>query len=68
MQSETFEKDKLIELHISGSGSLSVYPIKDTLERRKRIEEKVAKQKAEMQPEINSKNFICMEFNTYKTV
>ena len=47
MQSETFEKDKLIELHISGSGSLSVYPIKDTLERRKRIEEKVAKQKAE---------------------
>lgn len=35
MQSETFEKDKLIELHISGSGSLSVYPIKDTPERRK---------------------------------
>ena len=47
MQSETFEKDKLIELHISGSGSLSVYPIKDTPERRKRVEEKVAKQEAE---------------------
>lgn len=47
MQSETFEKDKLIELHISGSGSLSVYPIKDTPERRKRIEEKFAKQEAE---------------------
>lgn len=47
MQSETFEEDKLIELHISGSGSLSVYPIKDTPERRKRIEEKVAKQEAE---------------------
>lgn len=47
MQSETFEKDKLIELHISGSGSLSVYPIKDTPERRKRIEEKVAKQEVE---------------------
>lgn len=47
MQSETFEKDKLIGLHISGSGSLSVYPIKDTPERRKRIEEKVAKQEVE---------------------
>ena len=47
MQSETFEKDKLIELHIGGSGSLSVYPIKDTPERRKRIEEKVAKQEVE---------------------
>ena len=47
VQNETFEEDKLIEVHISGSGSLSVYPIKDTPERRKRIEEKVAKQEAE---------------------
>ena len=47
MQSETFEKDKLIELHISGSGSLSVYPIKDTPERRKKIEEEELKQKME---------------------
>lgn len=46
MQSETFEKDKLIELHISGSGSLSVYPIKIPLKDVK-DRGKVAKQKAE---------------------
>lgn len=38
-QEERFEKDKLIEVHISGMGSLSIYPIKDTPERRKKIEE-----------------------------
>ena len=47
VQNETFEEDKLIEVHISGSGSLSVYPIKDTPESRKRIEEKTGKQEAE---------------------
>lgn len=47
VQNETFEKDKLIELHIGGSGSLSVYPIKDTPESRKRIAEKTGKQEAE---------------------
>lgn len=47
VQNETFEGDKLIEVHINSLGSLSVYPIKDTPERRKRIEEKVAKQEAE---------------------
>jgi len=39
VQNETFEKDKLIEVHISGLGSLSVYPIKDIPERRKKTEE-----------------------------
>ena len=29
-QDNYFEKDKLIEIHISGSGSLSIYPMKDT--------------------------------------
>lgn len=47
VQNETFEKDKLIEVHISGSGSLSVYPIKDTPERRKKMEEREFKRKAE---------------------
>lgn len=47
VQNETFEGDKLIEVHINSLGSLSVYPIKDIPERRKRIEEKVAKQDLE---------------------
>lgn len=47
VQNETFEGDKLIEVHINGLGSLSVYPIKDTPESRKRIAEKTGKQEAE---------------------
>ena len=47
MQNERFEKDKLIEIHIGSSGSLSVYPIKDTPENRKKIEEKINKQEVE---------------------
>lgn len=39
IQDETFEDDNLIEVHIEHLGSLSIYPIKDTPERRKKIEE-----------------------------
>ena len=42
-QDNYFEKDKLIEIHISGSGSLSIYPMKDTPERRKEREERSIK-------------------------
>lgn len=47
VQTETFEKDKLIEVHISGSGNLSIYPIQDTPERRKRMEEREFEREAE---------------------
>lgn len=47
VQNERFEKDKLIEVHIDGSGSLSIYPIKDTSERRKGMAEKAVEQETE---------------------
>ena len=47
VQDKTFEKDKLIEVHIARLGSLSIYPIKDTPERRKKVEEEELQQKME---------------------
>lgn len=40
IQNERFEKDKLIEVHINGIGSLSIYPVKETSEKRKEMKEK----------------------------
>lgn len=47
IQDARFEKDKLIEIHISGSGSLSIYPIKDTPEGRKERQERETRIKEE---------------------
>lgn len=46
-QNDKFENDKLIEVQIGNSESLSIYPIKDTPERRKRMEERELKRKVE---------------------
>lgn len=58
VQDKTFEKDKLIEVHIARLGSLSIYPIKDTPERRKKIEEEKQNEEKQRIAEEKAKSIL----------
>lgn len=58
IQDGRFEEDKLIEVHIARLGSLSIYPIKDTPERRKKIEEEKQNEEKQRIAEEKAKSIL----------
>ena len=62
LQDDYFEKEKLIEIHIGGSGSLSVYPLKNTPE----LQASMEKQAKEREKEKREKEELQLRKDTYE--
>lgn len=56
VQEDSFEKNKQLDIHINGMGSLSVYPIKDTPQKRKKIEEEKRREEEQKIAEDRAKS------------